>query len=33
MGGMWFVKMVWGIGEWCVLYIGKGVKNKVMLVV
>jgi len=31
--GVWFVKMIWGIGGWCVVYIGKGVENKVVLVV
>ncbi len=23
-GSVWFVKMVWGVGEWCVVCTGKG---------
>jgi len=26
MGGTWFVKMVWGVGGWCVICIGKRVE-------
>ncbi len=33
MGGVWFIKMVWGIGGWCMVYRGKGVGNRVVLVV
>ncbi len=32
MHGVWFVKMVWEISEWCVVCIGKGVENGVVLV-
>jgi hypothetical protein len=29
---VWFVKMVWKINEWCVVCIGKGAENGVVLV-
>jgi len=32
MGGTWFVKMVWRVGEWCVVCIRKGVENEVVVV-
>jgi hypothetical protein len=32
MGGVWFIKMVWGIGGWCMVCIGKKVENGVMVV-
>ncbi len=30
--GVWFVKMVWGVGGWCVVCIRKGVGNGAMVV-
>jgi len=30
--GVWFVKMVWEISGWRVVYIRKGVENGVVLV-
>jgi len=32
MGGVWFVKMVWGVGGKCMVYIGWGVMNGVVMV-
>ncbi len=32
MDGAWFVKIVWGVGGWCVVCIGKGVENGVVVV-
>ncbi len=32
MGGVWFVKMLWGVGGWCMVCIEKGVKNGVVVV-
>jgi hypothetical protein len=32
MGGAWVVKMVWGVGGWCVVCIRKVVENGVMVV-
>ncbi len=32
MDGVWFVKIVWGVGWWCVVCIGKGVENEVVVV-
>ncbi len=32
MGGVWFVKMVWGVGGKCMVYIGWGVVNGVVMV-
>ncbi len=32
MGGAWVVKMAWGVGGWCVVYIGKVVENGVVMV-
>jgi hypothetical protein len=30
--GVWVVKMVWGIGGWCMVCIGKVVENGVVVV-
>jgi hypothetical protein len=32
VGGAWVVKMVWGVGGWCVVCIGKVVENGVVIV-
>ncbi len=32
VGGGWFVKMVWWVGGWCVVSIGKVVENGVVVV-
>ncbi len=32
MGHSWVVKMVWGVGGWCVVYIRKVVGNGVVVV-
>ncbi len=32
LGGVWFVKMAWGVGGWCVICIGWGVENGVVVV-
>jgi hypothetical protein len=32
MDGVWFIKMVRGFGGWCVVYIGWGVVNGVVVV-
>jgi hypothetical protein len=32
VGGAWVVKMVWGVGGWCVVCIGKIVENGVVMV-
>jgi hypothetical protein len=29
--GVWFIKMVWEISEWCMVCIGKGVEIRVVL--
>ncbi len=28
----WFVKMIWGVGGWCVVYIGKVVESEIVVV-
>ncbi len=32
VGGGWFVKMVWGVGVWCMVCIGKVVESGVVVV-
>ncbi len=32
MGGVWFVKIIWGVGGWCAVCIRKRVENKVVVV-
>jgi len=32
VGGVWFVKMQWGVGGWCIVCIGKGVEIGVVVV-
>jgi hypothetical protein len=32
VGGVRFVKIIWGVGGWCVVCIGKGVENRVVMV-
>ncbi len=32
MGSTWFIKMVWGVGEWCMVCIGNGVETGVVVV-
>jgi hypothetical protein len=29
---VWFVKMIWGVGEWCMFCIGKGVESGYVMV-
>jgi hypothetical protein len=31
-GGVWFVKMIWGLGEGCMICIGKGVESGYVMV-
>jgi hypothetical protein len=32
MSGVWVVKMVWGVGGWCMVCIGKVVEDGVVVV-
>jgi len=32
MGGVWSIKMVWGVGGWCMVCIGRGMENGVVVV-
>jgi hypothetical protein len=32
VGHAWVVKMVWGVGGWCMVYIGKVVENGAVVV-
>jgi len=29
---VWFVKIIWKVGGWCMVCIGKGVENRVVMV-
>jgi hypothetical protein len=32
MGDGWFVKMIWAVGGWCIVCIGKVLERKVVVV-
>jgi hypothetical protein len=32
VGGVWYVKMQWGVGGWCMVCIGKGVKIGIVVI-